>query len=179
MRYLRLARLTATAASPLVLVGVGASSAFGAGATSGTVSVWSVQKIEGAKAPIIFTGAIGDYGTAISQDKNGKVDANGSYVKMALKKGTFFANAVSLNNVLNGANPTYNQTNCSGSFTGAGPVTLYGGTGAYAGITGTIQVSVTFAFVDPKKANGKCNTSENANPLVSYSTITGSGTVSY
>ncbi len=178
MRYLRLARLTATAASPLVLLGAGAS-AFGASTSSGTVSVWSVQKFDGATAPILFTGAVGDYGTATSQDKNGKVDANGSYVKMALKKGTFLVNAVSLTNVLNAANPTFNQASCSGSFTGTGPVTLYGGTGAYAGITGTIQASVTFAFVDPRKANGKCNASENVKPAASYSTITGSGTVTY
>ena len=121
MRYLRLARLTAIAATPLVLVGAGATSAFAAGSTSGTVNVWSVQKGNAAAGPILFTGAVGDYGTATSQDKNGKVDPNGSYVKMALKKGTFFVNAVSLNNVLDGASPTYNPTNCSGSFSGTGP----------------------------------------------------------
>ncbi len=119
--YFHVARCAAIVATPLVLVGTGATSALAAGTTSGTVSVWSVQKIDGASAPILFTGAIGDYGTATSQGQE--------------RQGR----------------------------SGTGAVTLYGGAGAHAGITGTIQASVTFAFVDPKKASGKCNASETCN----------------
>ena len=44
------------------------------------------------KDKALFTGAIGDYGKAISQDANGKVDRNGTYEKVTLKQGGFVIN---------------------------------------------------------------------------------------
>ena len=41
------------------------------------------------KDKILITGAIADYGTAISEDKNGKVDPNGNCEKVTLKHGGF------------------------------------------------------------------------------------------
>jgi hypothetical protein len=63
-----------------------------------------------------------------------------------------------------------------GAFTDKGPITFFGGTGAYTGISGTVKLAQTFAAILPRKANGKCN--ENANPTVSLSFFQGSGTVS-
>ena len=149
-----------------------------AAATGGTVQIWSTQS-ETATSPILFTGAIGDYGTATSEDKDGTVDQNGNYVKIVLQEGGFTVNAVALDKVLSKVKPQVAKTNCGATFTGSGPVSLSGGTGAYVGIKGTITAVLTFVAISPKLANGKCNMSENVNPAAAYGTITGSGRVSF
>ncbi len=52
------------------------------------------------------------------------------------------------------------------------------GTGAYVGVTGTIELTFVFAGTVPRTAKGTCN--ENANPIGpggGYNAIYGSGTV--
>jgi hypothetical protein len=137
----------------------------------------------GAKSPILFVGAIGDHGTSTSIDKNGKVDANGDYVKIVLKKGTFEVNAVALNKKLNSLNPTVNKATCSATASGSGPVTVFKGTGLYAGISGTLKATVTFAFLGPLFTSGahkgQCNLAGNAAPVAQYSSIVVTGHVSF
>jgi hypothetical protein len=89
--------------------------------------------------------------------------------------GSFKVNLTKLNNAP--GTGSINAKTCSGAFMAKGPITLFGGTGAYAGISGTIKLAETFAAILPRKANGKCN--ENANPTVSLSFFQGSGTVSF
>ena len=55
------------------------------------------------------------------------------------------------------------------------PVPVVSGTKAYAGISGTANITITFAIVLPL-TNGKCNTNTKANPIAQYGAITGSGT---
>jgi hypothetical protein len=163
-----------------VLVGalLGASaSAATSHKTSGIIHVWSEQNTT-ATSPIVFTGVIGDYGNAISIDKNGKTDEGGSYVRIVLKKGSFEVNAVALGKAFSKVQPTFSR-GCAGAFTGTAPVTLFNGAGAYAGISGTVTVTNTGAFILPTLKNGKCNESNSAVPVAQYSTITGSGTVSF
>jgi hypothetical protein len=101
-------------------------------------------------------------------------------VKLQLKKGTLLVNATQFNSVLNNAQPTdYDATTCSASVTGSGPVQIVSGTKAYAGITGSVNLTGTFAFIGPFKKNGQCNTSNNANPVAQWTSITGAGTVSF
>ncbi len=50
------------------------------------IEIWATSGT-GAVAKILITGVIGDYGTATTIDKNGKVDENGDYVNIALKHG--------------------------------------------------------------------------------------------
>jgi hypothetical protein len=148
----------------------------------GTISIFSDQTTttnNGATGPIVITGVIGDYGTATSIDQNGKVDSNGNYVKVALKKGSFEINSVAFDAAVNNATPTANSTNCSGSLSATGSVTVFDGSGAYAGIGGTIKVTAEFAFVGPKLTNGKCNETNSAEPIAQYGTITGSGAVTF
>jgi hypothetical protein len=136
-----------------------------------------------ATMPAVLTGAIGDYGKATSHDKSGKADPNGNYVTFALQKGSFQVNAVALNQKLQSAQPTMNPTTCSGYFSGSGATTVYGGTGAYKGVSGTVTVTVTFASIDPRyktgAKKGQCNESQNAQPVAGYGSITGVGTVSF
>jgi hypothetical protein len=162
--------------------GVAAASASTA-PKAGTVHVW-VTPGKGAVDQIVLTGAIGDYGTATSMDKNGTVDANGAYVKINLQDGTFMVNAVKLNQVLAKVAPTIDKTSCSAWGTGSGPITLYDGSGSYAGISGTLTMTTSFAVVFPRYATGtkkgQCNFSNNAQPVATFiGDLTGSGPVSF
>lgn len=150
--------------------------------SNGQVSVY-VTPSNGAKSTIVITGAIGDYGTALSVDKNGKTDQNGNFVVITLKKGTFKVDSTTLNQVANNLQPTVNATTCSATGTGSGPVTLMDGTGLYAGISGTLNITETFAFIGPPfksgSKKGQCNLSNNARPLAQYGSLTGSGAVTF
>ena len=72
--------------------------------------------------------------------------------------------------------PSINKSNCSVSFTAHGPTTITSGTGDYAGISGTVKISITFAGIAPKKANGTCNLADNAPTYGGFSAIIGSRT---
>jgi hypothetical protein len=151
--------------------------------TAGTIEIWATPG-NGAVATIVVTGAIGDYGTATTIDKNGKVDDNGDYVNVVLKHGGFEVNSVELNKITNAAPPIMaNNTTCSVEFGASGPVTLFNGTGMYAGISGNLQITQRFAAVGsrytsgPKK--GQCNMSNNSQPIAFWGSITGAGKVSF
>jgi hypothetical protein len=157
---------------------VGAGSAAVAAATpqGGKIRVF-ITETSATNSKIVITGAIGDFGTAVSVDANGKVDANGAFEKITLKQGGFLVDGTGLNKALNHAKPTFNKTNCSFVFSGTGPTTLSDGTGAYAGITGKIAITLTFAGIAPKTAKG-CNFKSNK-VNGGYQSITGTGNVSF
>lgn len=175
-----------SAAGLLVVVGLlsaAGTAAFGSSATSGPIKVWVRIPVTGGNVPdpVVITGVIGDFGTTLSVNSKGKADANGNYERIRLVKGKFTVNGSALNQALSSAMPSdFNSSTCSGSFS-AGPETVPivngSGTGAYAGITGSVDVSAQFAFVQPKKKNGSCNM--NANPAGGWGVITGAGTVSF
>ena len=73
--------------------------------------------------------------------------------------------------------PTIDTAHCFYAFKGSGPTSLMKGTGAYAGISGTINVTVNFVGIGPKLPNGKCN--QKVPPVAQYGDVTGSGTASY
>jgi|HubBroStandDraft_5_1064220.scaffolds.fasta_scaffold215269_1 hypothetical protein len=144
----------------------------------GAVKVWVTQG-NGPKGKIVITGAIGDFGTTTNTTKAGKPSANGGYVKIKLHQGGFMVNGVALNKKLNKLRPTFNAATCSASGTGSANVTVFDGTGLYAGISGKIKITASFAFVGPRLANGKCNNANSAKPLAQYQSIQGSGRVSF
>jgi hypothetical protein len=164
---------------------LGATAAFGSSATNtqaaGTIHVFGAQHGLSRNSAIVITGAIGDYGKTFSIDKNGTTDPNGDYIKVTLQHGTFEANTVALSNKLAKIRPTVYNTTCSGEFLGTSPVTLFDGTGRYAGITGTVNMTVTGAYILPRyntgKKKGQCN--ENTKPIGVYTSNTGSGNVSF
>ncbi|HEX3803444.1 MAG TPA: hypothetical protein VHV75_11445 [Solirubrobacteraceae bacterium] len=143
----------------------------------GKVRVFVTNQTE-TKAKILFTGAIGDYGKAISQDANGKVDPNGSFERVTLKQGGFLINATALTKKIDSTKSRINETNCSIAVTATGSGTLGEGTGAYTGIAGKILISVTFAGIAPKTAKG-CDLSNNAPTYGLYQSITATGTVRF
>jgi hypothetical protein len=173
------------AVATLGCVLLGATTALGSNTTTtragGTINVFAVQQGLSRNSAIVVTGAVGDYGKTFSIDKNGNADPNGNYLKIMLHQGTFEANTIALSRKLANARPTVYTSTCSGQFVGSSPVPLFDGTGAYTGITGTVNMTVTGAYVLPRYKSGKkigqCN--ENTEPIGVYSTDTGSGKVRF
>lgn len=176
--------LTAATLAGVLLLGAAASAATAPSAPAGgPVQIFGTPNISGAGGTIVITGAIGDYGTTLNIDKDGKTDSNGNYVKVTLKKGTFEVNKTALQAAGNEFNPAVNKATCSADGTQSAPVTLFDGTGAYKGITGTVSITVTEAFILPffksGKDKGQCNLSNNSQPLAVYASVAGSGNVSF
>src|ERR1700722_503337 len=106
-RTFRISLLAALVSLPVATLGLNASAS--AAAPSGKIQIWSSQT-GAATSPIIFTGAIGDYGTATSVDKDDKVDENGNSVKIVLQQVPFRVNAVALDKSLRKAKPHLSKT---------------------------------------------------------------------
>ena len=129
---------------------------------------------------ILITGAIADHGTVISTNAAKKPTAKGAYKLLRLKNGTILVDGTQLGKALTAGQPsTLNASNCSAIFGATAPVTLSSGTGAYVGISGTVTITATFAFIGPKTKSGTCTMKTSAQPVGTYSSITGSGTVSF
>jgi len=174
---MRVGKLAIAVGATACVLGAGSAALAASTPKGGKIRVF-VTNTSSTKGKILITGAIGDYGTTVSQDANGKVDPNGDFEKVTLKHGGFIVNATGLNKKLNSGKPTINTTNCSFAFTGTGPTTIGDGTGAYAGISGTVAITVTFAGIAPKTAKG-CNLANNAPTFGAYESITGTGSVSF
>ena len=149
----------------------------------GTIDLY-VTPNTGAVYKILVIGAIGDHGTATTIDKDGKVDSNGNYVRIKLSKGSFEVNSVALNKKVNSAPPTVeSKATCTYAFGGSGPVTPFNGSGLYTGISGTLHVTETFAGQGPLyktgAKKGQCDTSNNAQPVATWTAITGKGTIKF
>jgi hypothetical protein len=179
---MRRQKLVAIGTAAMCLTGAGATALAASGAAGGPIQVF-VTNVSSTKAKILITGAIGDYGTTLTVDKNGKLDANGAYQKVTLKKGGFWINATALHSKLNKAQPVTNKATCSLLFAGSAATTPFNGTGAYQGIGGSVKVTVTFAAIARRFASGphkgQCNFSQKAAPLSSYQSIGGTGNVTF
>jgi hypothetical protein len=174
---MKVGTLAIAAGVTVCALGAGPAALAAAAPQGGKIRVF-VTNTSATKGKILVTGAIGDYGTTISQDANGKTDPNGNFEKVTLKQGGFIVDGTALNKKLNTAKPTINKTNCSVAFGGTGPTTIEDGTGAYAGISGNVAITVTFAGIAPKTAKG-CNFGNNAPEFGAYQSITGTGSVSF
>ena len=155
-----------------------------AATTKGGVIYFDVTPNNSATYPIVITGAFADYGTATTINQNGTVDANGNFVKIALKQGGFEVNSTTLNKKASSTPPTFNSTtNCSYSFNVSGPISLSNGTGAYKGISGTLSMTESFSAILPRYTSGKhkgqCNEGNSVTPVASGGIISGSGKVSF
>ncbi len=158
-------------------------SAVAATPVSGQTQIWANLGNGSGPFSVLFTGVIGDHGMAYSATSSGSITKKTSGYKLfVLQHGSFLVNSKTLNAALNNNNApptTENNTTCSATFVVTDPVTLVKGTKAYSGITGTITVTVSFAELGPKNKNGSCNESNNAKPLATYGSVSGTGTVSY
>jgi hypothetical protein len=153
--------------------GAGAASAAETASTSPSGQMeFFVNTFSNGTGNIIVTGAIGDYGTTA---------ASGSYVKVTLHHGAFELNAAKLIAKEGGSAPTVDPATCSGVSSVTAPAPVLDGKGAYRGITGTVNVTETIAFILPRYASGphKNQCDNNTQPIDAYSPITGSGKVKF
>ena len=145
--------------------------------------MWVTPSMAGAGGSITITGAIADYGRTLNTNKAGVPTPGGYFVRVSLQRGTFRVNAVAFNLKANKVQPRFDAATCSAWFSTSGPVTLFSGTGAYAKISGTVDITEEVAFILPRYATGKdkgqCNGSNNAQPLSTWGSITGAGEVSF
>ncbi len=186
--FLRLPRLALTIAVVGTAVALLATSAaFGAGTPSapagGSIQIYNYSTSPGGIGSILITGAIGDHGKTLPTNEAGKPDPNGDYVTVKLTKGTFEINATKLNAKASHESPTISQASCSAALTVTSPVTLLNGTGLYKGITGTVHITASDAFILPRLTSGtnagQCNESNSAQPVASLQLVEGTGTVQF
>ncbi len=155
---------------------VAAFAATSAGAPSGSIHLDEVST-RGPSAPgtVVVTGAINDGGVG---NATGVDTSKGT---LTLSKGTIKdvpgSAFISREEDLFGR--AVNPPGCALVGTITGPVKITGGTGAYAGITGTLNATYTVAAVLPKLKNGTCNTHHKVRPIGVAIFIKASGKVSF
>jgi hypothetical protein len=160
-------RLVIVLCAASALVVTGAAVALAGGATrGGTVHVYGVNN-GGETDNLIITGAFAAGGVSRM--------VGASTQQVTTSTGTFKVNTSKLDNAPGTGG--VNQDSCSGAFMVSEPVTLFDGTGAYEGITGTIKINETFAAILPKTPSGKCR--NDANPTSDVAFFQGQGTVSF
>jgi hypothetical protein len=171
------------AAGTLACVVAGASVALGASSSKtpagGPIQIF-VQPGQGqGKGKILITGAVGDYGTTSPTASSG----GKKFGTATLKKGTIKIDLTAISAKVDKANPTINKATCSASLTETAPAPVVSGTGLYAGIQGSIQITESFGFLGstyksgPKK--GQCNMSNSAPTVAQMGTVYGKGKVSF
>ena len=147
-------------------------------AVGGTVGFTDYTDNDGPNSTVILTGAIGDFGGAVSVHPDGTVDPDHrSQLKLALRDGSFRIGIADLDKKFVGAMRTFppNTSTCSGTVTVAATARIVAGsgTGSYRRISGAFDLTLTLAEVDAKT---KCTTSS---ALLKESIVTaGTGTVS-
>lgn len=133
--------------------------------TGGRIAILIVA--HGNRSDDIVTGAIADYGT--------DHDAGHNMQKIVLSKGTFELAAGNFNKNFKAKT---DKATCAVTATSHGSnLAISHGTGAYAGITGSISIKAAFAELAQKSPSGKCEF--NKAPISGSDVISGSGSVSY
>ena len=109
--------------------------------------VYSINS-DGPDFRAIVTGAIGDYGPAVTVFPNGKVDPSHTHdLELKLARGTFKLSITELDKkfvAVTSHEPIYPRT-CSDYMTASAPMAVVpgSGTGAYRGISGRFAVTIT------------------------------------
>lgn len=130
-------------------------------------------------ATVVLSGAIGDFGAAVSVLRNGTVDPeHSSQLRLALTQGSFRIVIGPLHAKLLNAlsRAPYNLRTCSGhvAVTGTAPVVAGSGTGAYKGISGSFKLTITGNEVDAKPG---CQPFSGSSLLAQSIFIAGSGAI--
>jgi hypothetical protein len=135
----------------------------------GTIHIYIVNASTNSSTPnaVLITGAFSDHGT-------------GHKGVFHLTKGTITANNSKIAAIVSNPNfGSFNSASCSFWGTATGPVQIVSGTGAYAGITGTLSTTFTEAGQGSLLPDGKCNQSNNAPLVASVTIVTATGRVTF
>jgi hypothetical protein len=144
----------------------------GGAAKSAVVHVNTVENASSSTQTVVLTGGIGDAGTLVVAGPSSTVTLSKGTIVIDLSKG------IGAENKLFGHLRTVvSPTTCSLDKSYTAPVAITSGTGAYAGITGTLVVRTTEVGVFPRTTSGACDLSSNAQPVGFLSLGEGSGTV--
>ena len=158
---------TAVLAGALAVTGCAASAASAGAASTATASptaaaaadsahlmVYSINS-DGPDFRAIVTGAIGDYGPAVTVFPDGKVDPSHTHdLELKLTHGSFKLSITELDQrfvAVTTHEPIYPRT-CSDYMTASAPMAIVpgSGTGAYQGISGRFAVTITADEVEQK-----------------------------
>jgi hypothetical protein len=158
---------TAVLAGALAVTGCAASAASTSAASTATASptaavaadsahlmVYSINS-DGPDFRAIVTGAIGDYGPAVTVFPDGKVDPSHTHdLELKLTHGSFKLSITELDQrfvAVTTREPIYPRT-CSDYMTASAPMAIVpgSGTGAYRGISGRFAVTITADEVEKK-----------------------------
>jgi hypothetical protein len=184
----RLYKLTARTAVGLAIAGAPlylAVNTLGASTRApGAVKVFITPSLTGrGGGKILVAGAIGDYGTSIKTNAAGQPDLMGTYSEARLHHGTMLLNTTVLKQKTRIAQaPAHlDLATCTNQGSVTAEVPIVSGTGAYAGISGNLHATFTFAALGPDHTSGrdkgKCDLA--AGPVAQYAEIVGAGTVSF
>jgi hypothetical protein len=120
-------------------------------------------------------------GGAARATDTANTSASGNYVKVTLHHGAFELNVAKLIAAEGGSAPALDPATCSGVSLVTAPASVVDGKGTYQGITGTVDVTETIAFILPRYTSGRhikqCD--NNTQPIDAYSPITGSGKIKF
>jgi hypothetical protein len=118
---------------------------------------------------LIVTGAVTDYG------HTNNTNSNSSTGYGAFTKGRWLVNTAQFKQKV----LSQSTSNCWFRGETYGPLVITGGTGAYKGITGTLQFTETFTGIGTRNANGTCNMSNNAPDLATLESGSAVGTIKF
>jgi hypothetical protein len=177
-------RLACGTAAIVALAGLGAASALASTVPSGGKIAMIASLPNFSTGKVMFAGAIGDYGTTVNVDRNGKVNSNGNFVKMMLKQGTLELDVTAVNKLLDNPPPRVaSSETCSVEFVASAPAKIINGTGLYKGISGTAKITVSFDGLGSRYTTGprkgQCNEGQNTPPRAVLGSVVGNGTVNF
>jgi hypothetical protein len=159
------------------LVLVAGSLAGAALATAATPAIhggsitYSESSTSNGSGTVVIGGAFADYGS----DRAGALD-RGTVNVVTLKLGSFEVDIARLERALHAST---DARTCVYVESVTASARLFAGTGAYAGISGTLEVTVRGTGVLPRLPGGACASFGTAEPVVAISTATGTGRVSF
>lgn len=129
----------------------------------GTVHIIDYIDNDAAVTTAVLTGAVGDLGEGVSVNPDGTLSTGHTELNLVLSQGSFRLNIADLEKkflTAAGSVPfQHGPRSCSGFITanGAAPIIAGSGTGAYRGIGGTFQMSMTAGEVDAPTTDNRCN----------------------
>ncbi len=161
---------------------VGASVAVGASSSAtpagGRIQLFVQPGKSQGSGTVLFTGAVGDYGSSHAVTSGGKKIATAT-----LKKGTIKIDLTAVTKAGSNVTPTVDAATCSGAFSVSAPAPILSGTGLYTGIHGSVRITESYGFIGstyksgPKK--GQCNMSNSSATVAQMAAVYGSGSVSF
>lgn len=150
---LRVSRPVVCAVGACVCLVAGASVAFAGSSPTpagGAVQMLVQPGASQGQGKIIFTGAVGDYGSSSPTLSSGKQKIGIA----TLTKGTIKIDLTAISAKVNSANPMIDAATCSGWLSESAAAPVLSGTGLYAGIHGTLQITETFGFIGSTYKSG-------------------------